>query len=191
MAELQELIGALASGDDDRAEAAVPALAGQGEEALSALGELLKSPQADLRWWAARALAEFSIPQALELRLSALSDDDSGVRACAALGLRERPDPRAIPALIQMLSDPDRLCAAMAADALVAIGEEAVPALLEVMASGAQPARLEAVRALAEIGDHRAIPVLFTALDDESIVVQHWASEGLERMGVGMNFYKP
>jgi len=50
---------------------------------------------------------------------------------------------------------------------------------------------VEAVRALAKIGDQRAIPALFEALDDNSALIEYWASEGLEKMGVGMVFYKP
>jgi HEAT repeat protein len=79
----------------------------------------------------------------------------------------------------------------LAGDALVAIGSPAVPALLEVLQAGVHPARLEAVRALARIGDERAIPALFTALDDSSALIEYWANEGLERMGVGMVFYRP
>jgi len=47
------------------------------------------------------------------------------------------------------------------------------------------------MRALAEITDHRAIPALMAALDDESVMVQHWAEEGLERLGLDMVYLKP
>ena len=63
--------------------------------------------------------------------------------------------------------------------------------LLDAMQHGEHLARLEAVRALAKIGDQRAIPALFEALDDSSALIEYWASEGLEKMGVGMVFYKP
>jgi HEAT repeat protein len=59
------------------------------------------------------------------------------------------------------------------------------------MQNGSQAARLKAVRALALLEDQRAIPILFQALDDESALVAHWADEGLQRMGVGMSFFKP
>ena len=52
-------------------------------------------------------------------------------------------------------------------------------------------ARLEAVRALSKIGDQRSIPALFECLDDSSALIEYWAGEGLEKMGVGMVFYKP
>jgi hypothetical protein len=41
--------------------------------------------------------------------------------------------------------------------ALVKIGGAAVPSLIEAVKSGAQPQRIHALRALAEIRDHRAI----------------------------------
>jgi HEAT repeat protein len=47
------------------------------------------------------------------------------------------------------------------------------------------------VRALARIGDQRAIPALFRALDDESALIEYWATKGLEDMGVGMIFFEP
>jgi HEAT repeat protein len=113
------------------------------------------------------------------------------VGQCAALALRYQADPDAIPTLIQALSLPDRLMARLAADALIATGEESVPALIEVMQNNSQPARLEAARALGEIGDPRAIPALFNALGDDSAILEHWAGEGLEKMGVGMVFFNP
>jgi HEAT repeat protein len=56
---------------------------------------------------------------------------------------------------------------------------------------GSKFSRIEAARALALIGDTRAVPALFKALDEESAVMEHWAGEGLERMGIGMVFYSP
>ncbi len=90
-----------------------------------------------------------------------------------------------------MLADEDALTRRLAGDALVAIGSQIVPQLLDVMQNGEHVARLEATRALAKIGDECAIPALFEALDDGSALIEYWASEGLEKMGVGMVFYKP
>jgi len=44
---------------------------------------------------------------------------------------------------------------------------------------------------LAEIADHSAIPALMSALEDDSVMVQHWAEEGLERLGLDMVYLKP
>ena len=52
MNALQELLKDLTSGDEPRAEKAVPALIELGEEALPALLDLTNSTDADARWWA-------------------------------------------------------------------------------------------------------------------------------------------
>ena len=181
----------LTSGDDQRAEAAALALADLGEKILPTLRSLLLSPNPEVRWWATRALAELDTPLVIPLLIKSLQDVDIPVRQCAALALSYRPHDSAVTYLVAVLNEPDRLLAHLAAVALIANGAAAVPALLEVIQSGPQAARLEAVRALALIGDHRTIPVLFEALDDDSAMVEYWADEGLQRMGVGMTFFKP
>ena len=187
-------------GDDERAEQAAKALAQFGESALPGLQALLASPVEDDRWWAVRTLAEIDHESrekgekhesVLDLLIGAAADESADVRQAAFLGLRLHPDPAAIAVLITALADPDSLCASMAADALVAIGSEAVPALLEVVEVGSQPARLEAVRALAEIKDPRAIQTLIAVLDEDSALLEYWASQGLEDMGVGTAFFLP
>lgn len=181
----------LTGGNDERAEAAARQLAAAGPALLPALQELLASHDPDRRWWAVRVLAEIVDHRVLPLLLKAFGDTDRSVRQCAALALRQRPAAEAVPALVQALGDSDRLLAHLAADALIANGEAAVPALLEVVQNGSQAARLEAIRALAAIGDTRAIPALFNALDEPSALIEYWAEQGLERMGVGMMFFKP
>ena len=193
--ELHNYLTDLASGDDARAEAAVEELAtlstDQQEEALDALQAMLTSPDVDTRWWAARALAAIPDTQVPALLLKAFTDEEAGVRQCAALGLRLHPTPLAVPALIAALSDEDPLVADLSADALGETGASAVPALLEVMQNGSHKARLGATRALATIGDQRAIPALYAALDSDSALMEYWATAGLEKMGVGMVFFKP
>jgi eukaryotic-like serine/threonine-protein kinase len=191
MEELSDFLSQLTCGDDERAEAALSHLAEWGAEAVGPLRERLSNPEAEVRWWAVRALAEVHDLRVAELLVGALADPDKSVRWCAGLALRMHPAPQAMPALIRMLSDVDALTRRLAGDALVAIGAQSVPDLLEVLQGSAQLARLEAVRALAKIGDEHAIPALFEVLDDGSALVEYWASEGLEKMGVGMVFYKP
>ncbi|HSQ27447.1 MAG TPA: HEAT repeat domain-containing protein [Anaerolineales bacterium] len=192
---LDALLQRLTGGDDILAEEAARELAAlvqpQPVEVITGLDALLQSPEADDRWWALRTLAEIPGQQSLEKLSAGLFDPDAGVRQCAALGLRFHADGCAIPGLIEALSDPDGLVVQLAGDALVAIGGNAVPALLEVLEKGQQLARLEAVRALAMIGDEGAIPALFDALDGDSRWIEYWASLGLERMGVGMSFFLP
>ncbi|MES0359989.1 MAG: HEAT repeat domain-containing protein [Anaerolineales bacterium] len=193
MAEIDKpaLLAEFTSGSDEQAEAAALQLAAHGTGSLPLIEEILQDPNEDVRWWAARSLAEIRDPSVTPLLLRALHDPEPAVGQCAALALRYQADPDAIPTLIQRLSLPDRLMARLAADALIATGDESVPALLEVMENKSQPARLEAARALGEIGDPRAIPALFKALDEDSAILEHWAGEGLEKMGIGMVFFNP
>jgi HEAT repeat protein len=191
MDNIDNLLEDLRSGEDERAEAAVQNLALYGEAALALLQPLLTDASADQRWWATRALAEIDAVEATSLLMQALGDENPAVRQCAALGLAQHPDARSIEALIQALSDPDSLTARLAANALIKIGGEAVPALLDRMQNGSPAGGLEAARALALIGDERSIPALFYALDGDSALMEYWANEGLERMGVGMMFFKP
>ena len=188
---MEDLILDLTSGDDERAERAAQRLAEQGDAAIAALRPLLAAPQAERRWWAIRTLAEIPGGWTVPWSLEALEDEDLAVRQCAALGLSRQPDERALPALVEAMRSDDALLARLAANALEAIGAAAVPALLDVMENGPQAVRLEAARTLAMIGDTRAIPALFNALDEDSALMEYWANEGLERMGVGMMFFKP
>jgi HEAT repeat protein len=187
----QALIQDLICGDDQRAEAAARKLAQQGEEALPVLRELLESPNTDARWWATWALVSLSHPQVGYLLREQLHDQENSVRQCAALALRERPNVEAIPELIDLLEEKDPILARLAAAALIATGKEAVPALLEVVQNGSQKARLEAIRSLANIGDERAIPALYAACQESSAIMEYWANEGLEKLGVGMVLFNP
>ena len=54
-----------------------------------------------------------------------------------------------------------------------------------------QSARILALRALAELRDHRAIPVMMQVMEEDSVLLQHWAKEGLERLGLDMVYIKP
>ncbi|NOH04395.1 MAG: hypothetical protein HND47_21675 [Chloroflexi bacterium] len=54
---MNSLLAELTSGDDERAEKAIPALVDLGEAAVQPLLDLTRSGDADIRWWAIRALA--------------------------------------------------------------------------------------------------------------------------------------
>ena len=189
-AVLSSLLAELTSGDEDRAEAAALELASHGVEILPKLKELLASPEPETRWWVLRTMAQMPEPP-VECFITALSDDTDDIRQCAALGLCHHPDESAIPELICLLSDPDPVTAELASRALAATGGAAVPALLEIPKEAAQGARLGPLRALAEISDPRAISVLMSALEEDSISMHYWAEQGLDRLGLGMVYFKP
>jgi HEAT repeat protein len=163
----------LTSGNEARAESAVPALIELGDEAIPALRELTRSADVDHRWWGLRVLAQSPRSEAAWL-VPFLRDPAREVRQCAALGLAIKPDQAAVQPLVQALRD-----------------EDSMPALIEVVQSGAQSARIHALRALAEIRDHRAIPVMMKVMEEDSVLLQHWAKEGLDRLGLDMVYIKP
>lgn len=136
-------------------------------------------------------MAEIDDPDSKDFFILALKDESELVRHCAALALRRQPHLDAIPPLADLLSGEDRFLARLAADALAAIGKPATRTLLEIVEHADLPARLEAVRALAAIGDHDSVSIMFALLDDDSALIEYWANEGLEKMGIGMVFFEP
>ena len=201
MATLESLLDDLTSGDEARAEAAVSPLVAMGEEAVPALLDLSHSPVVDTRWWALRVLASSPHLQT-EWLVPFLNDPAPEVRQCAALGLAGKPDAGAVESLVHALSDDDSMVASLAANALVKTGSPAVPSLIEavkrrsategsVEGTGSQSQRIHALRALAEIRDHRAIPIMMQVMQEDSALLQHWAQEGLERLGLDMVYIKP
>lgn len=163
-----------------------------GKEGLPSLVELLTAPEPDTRWWAVCALSGIDHPDVFPFLRQALHDPDLSVRECAATGLRLHPDHIAIPDLIAAMKTPNLLLTRLAANALVAIGKETVPALLDVMENAPQAARVEATKALAQIQDPRCIEAFFSAIQNgDSPLVEYWADQGLERLGIGMSFFKP
>ena len=190
MSTLQDLLDDLTSGDESRAEAAVPALLTMDADALPALLDLTRSSDVDSRWWALRVLA--SSPHCrTEWLVPFLNDPAPEVRQCAALGLAVRPEESATQPLVGALNDSDSMVGSLAANALVKIGSAAVPSLIEAAKQGPQTQRIHALRALAEIRDHRAIPIMMQVMQEDSALLQHWAQEGLERLGLDMIYMKP
>lgn len=154
--------------------------------------DLTRSPNVDSRWWALRVLAQSPLAQTGWL-IPFLEDSAPEVRQCAALGLAlsAKPDEAATQPLVRALNDEDAMVGYLATSALIKIGKPAVPSIIEAVKSGSQSARIHALRALAEIRDPRAIPVLMQVIEEDSALLGHWATEGLERLGLDMVYLKP
>jgi HEAT repeat protein len=192
MRPLEDLLADLKSGNDELAEKAVPQIASHDGEAVKALGVLSDDPNPDYRWWAIRTLSAIRSEDVTDFLVEGLNDEDLSIQQCAAVGLRERPDVYALPELIGLLGHKNRLLDRLVGDALIALGKDATPQLLHVVQhSSSKHAKLQAVRALAFIGDYSSISALFKLLDEDSMLLEYWASLGLEKMGVGMTFFNP
>lgn len=190
VSDLQHVLNELTSGSDERAEKVIPLIIDFGAAAIPVLLELSRSESEDDRWWAVRALAASPLTRT-DYLLPLLNDSAPQVRAAAVLALSEHPNEDAVPALIKSLADEDSLTAGLAGNALVKIGSLSVAGLLEVMKEAPLRVRILALKALAEIRDHRAIPILMKSMNEESAVLQYWAQEGLERLGLDMVYIKP
>jgi HEAT repeat protein len=182
------MLDLLLYGDDDQADAAVQCLklmdAAEKQEILEGLSARLlhQENNPDQRWWMIRALAEIPGEYARYLLRTSMSDNDPGVRQCAALGLRKARHPDDTAVLTAAISDPDSLCADLAADSLIVIGEAAAPGLVETYRQGDLLTRQRAVRALALIGRPEERHVFETAARDASDVVRYWGETGLDAL---------
>jgi HEAT repeat protein len=188
--DLKGLLAELLSGDEARAEAAVPGLVALGGQARSDLRETASSEDPDHRWWAVRVLAEMPDTQGKDL-VPYLQDSNPAVRQVAALGLVIHSEEALIPDLVQALRDPDPMVASLASNALVKTGAACVPSLLELLKDAPHAVRILTLRALVELKDHRAIPAMMKILQEDSAVLGYWAQEGLERLGLNMVYIKP
>lgn len=186
----QALLADLTSGDEERAEAAARRLASVGGPALGALESLLHSQDADERWWAVRTLGAMTDPP-LDWLVRALRDASGEVRAAAALALGAHPTEDAVPALIGILQDEDSIIGILGVQALIAVGKPAVPGLLEAFPRSSQRGRIQIMRALADIRDHRAIRLMMQVIEEDSAMLRFWAEQGLERLGLNMVYIKP
>lgn len=188
--EIAELLEHLIKGDENLAERSSVKLAAYGEMVVPLLEERLESSEVDQRWWAIRTIAQMTSPP-MDLLLRSLDDKSSEVQQCAALSIYHHPDLRAVPLLIKLIEDTDNLTVNLAASALIAIGKGSTDSLLEKYPDFKGVSKIEAIRALACIQDEKAIPVLLSALDEDSLSVNYWAEEGLNRLGLGMEHFIP
>ncbi len=185
------LLAELLCGYDDRAEIAAQTIGTLGPAGFDLIQPLCADPRADHRWWAARTLSQLRSEAATQALIGLLADLDSDVRACAAFALGEAQTEQAIEPLARLLADSSVFVSAMASDALARIGRLSVPTLIDRLRKGVGLERARAAKALLAILDSRSIPALIAALDDDSPVVQHYASEALTRLGVGTVLIKP
>jgi HEAT repeat protein len=189
VSSLDDLLADLISENEFRAEVAASELAQLGETAFPRLESILQSSVPDQRWWAVRTLAQMVKPP-LDWLIQALDDPSNEVREAAALALTSHPTEKAVSGLVRVLSDADEMLGTLAANALTRIGKSAVPELLEAYQHAQPQARIQIMRALAEIRDQRTISLMLKATDDDSAMLNYWAKEGLERLGLNMVYIK-
>lgn len=115
--------------------------------------------------------------------IAALRDPVPTVQLQAVKALGRAGGASAVPALLQALRGADEQMGSQIFVALVQIGRVAVPPLIEASASGSAWMRWHCIRALADIDDLQALPVLVQALRDSDHSVAWMAAKGLVKHG--------
>ncbi|MCA9456199.1 MAG: HEAT repeat domain-containing protein [Nitrospiraceae bacterium] len=193
---VQPLIRTLRDSDRAVREAATAALKALGEPAILSLGFCLQDLNPQVQESAACILADIANEQVLDPLLSAALSPNWIVRMSAAKGLSRIQNSLAIDTLILLLQDKVPAVREEAGRAIQAIGNTSIPKLLEklkdqnwkirlravealtllkpleavghlmilVLEDSDTAVRQDAVRALGQIGDPRAIPLLLSSL---------------------------
>jgi hypothetical protein len=111
--------------------------------------------------------------------IEALHDPVPAVKLQAAKALGRVGDAAAVLPLLSTLHGADEQLGSQIFTSLVQIGHDAVPALVEASNSGSAWTRWNCLRALGEIGDIRALPMLVQALGDNDHSVAWMGAKGL------------
>jgi HEAT repeat protein len=115
--------------------------------------------------------------------IEALQDPVPAVRLQAAKALGRVHDPAAVPALLTALQNADEQLGSQIFSSLVRLGHVAVPILIERSTSGSAWMRWHCIRALGDIRDLRALPVLVRALGDTDHSIAWMGAKGLVQFG--------
>lgn len=143
----------------------------------------LHDDQPALRQTAANILGLLGKATAVPSLIEALNDPVYAVQFQAVKALGHIKDPVAIRALLSLLQHADEQLGNQIFSALAHIGLGAVPVLIEMSMNDSPWRRWHSIRALGEIGDIRALPVLVRALADTDQSVAWMAAKGLAHFG--------
>ncbi|GLV56596.1 hypothetical protein KDH_34350 [Dictyobacter sp. S3.2.2.5] len=159
---------------------------GAGMDSERARGVLLagmRSPNFHMRENAAYILGLIGNQHDVPVLIEALKDAVPAVRLQAARSLGRMRAAAAVPELLETLHSADEFVGTQIFQALVQIGGPAVPALIAECSSLSAWTRWHCVRALGEINDARAVPVLARSLNDPDHGVAWMAAKELIQFG--------
>ncbi len=159
-------------------------LPGSGIDSMRAervLMSALSDKRPVVRETAAHILGIIGSRSATHELIEALRDPVPAVRLQAVKALGRVGDPNAVSALLSALRGADEQMGSQIFTSLVQLGHDAVPALVEASSSSSSWMRWHCIRALGEIGDIRALPVLVQALRDNDHSIAWMGAKGLVR----------
>lgn len=174
------LVSALRDQDRSVREAATGALKAIGEPSVLVLGVCLTDPDLSVQESASSVLASIADERVLKPLMKALRSHDWIVRMHAAKALGRIKNPDAIPVLIPLLQDKVKAVREETSTALAAIGDRAIPALLETLQHQDWLIRLHAVESLGKTRSHLVVePLLSTLFNDRDSAVREDAIRAL------------
>jgi len=174
---------------------AVLAMASMGQNTVTKLITCLKDERWRVREQAAKSLGLLKDSQAVQgLMIVAGRDRDGAVKSAAAEALGRIGDSKAVPALIKLFKDTSKIVRETAGTALLYIGEDSIPALIETLKDPHFVVRCHGVRALGgmttdyQMGkawttDSRVVDALILALKDDDRAVREDATIALGIIG--------
>jgi HEAT repeats len=161
-------------------------LPGAGMESARAeriLFSALNDQRSTMRATAIHILGIFGSPVATPKLIEALHDPLPAVRLQAVKALGRVGDAAGVPALLDALHTDDEQLGSQIFVSLVQLGRVAVPALIEASKSNSAWMRWHCLRALGEIGDTRALPILVRSLCDRDHSVAWVGAKALAYFG--------
>ncbi len=185
---ISQLISRLASHRRGEADRAADALVEIGEAAVPSLMKALKDPASEIRAYAAWLLVKIGRVPEIEPVAEALKDEDTYVRANAALALacvalHRRPDKTITAPLVAAMKDSEPVVRAAAAESLgytaEAADESVVRVLIDALDDEDQEVILCAAWALGEVRSPTAVPRLIGLLKHTNWRVRETAAESL------------
>jgi HEAT repeat protein len=178
------LVSLLRDRDRSVREAAIEALRSIGAPCVVALGDCLADPELSVQEAAAAVLASIADERAFDPLVRALHSPDWIVRMYATRAVGRLKNPRAIQSLIPLLQDRVKAVRQEASSALGAIGETAIPSLVEALTHQDWPVRLHAVEALGRTRSSNAVePLCSVLVNDADSAVREDAVRALGDIG--------
>jgi len=164
LAKLVDLLGVEENQVGDRVYTIVVEL---GQPAVPALLKAVESRDRAQRERVIAALGTLGAPAAVE-PIARILSSASERRYVAAWALGEIGDPAGIPALLKALDDEDGEVRKRATRSLIKLNRAAVTPLVDYLHSAAQRGGVQAIRALGDIADPRALEALLAQVTGEN-----------------------
>jgi HEAT repeat protein len=164
---VEQLVGLLADRNVDMADRVYPILVAIGDKAVPALREQVHSQDRQVREYVIAALGTLKVEQSIPEISQILRDQTLPRRYVAAWALGEIGTPQAVPPLINALDDENSEVRRYATRALIKINTVAVEPLIEFLDQATGEGAAGAIRALGDIADKRALPVLLQHVQGE------------------------